>query len=93
MIVPPILLPPRDRIPVATYPCAICGAAAGIGATDAETGRPLRICADHLPPEARAMYDRLRAKGWRAPQPRKRALFDAHPHGQRVGQRIKMEFE
>lgn len=85
--------PPRDRKFVATFPCAICGAPAVIVAAEIETGKPIRICADHLPPEARAVYDRLRRRGWRAPAPRGRALFEAHPHGQRIGQRIKMEFE
>lgn len=86
--------PPRDgRAPIATRPCTICGAPAVIEAAEAESGRLITICADHLPPEARAMYDRMRARGWRAPQPRGRALFDAHPHGQRVGRRIKVEFE
>jgi hypothetical protein len=89
----PIPLPPRDRRAVETFPCAICGAPAVIVAADAESGEPIRICADHLPAEARAVYDRLRARGWRAPAPRVRALFDAHPYGQRVGQRIKVEFE
>jgi hypothetical protein len=88
-----IPLPPRDRKAVETFPCAICGAPAVIVAADAESGDPMHICADHLPAEARAVYDRLRARGWRAPAPRVRALFDAHPYGQRVGQRIKMEFE
>jgi hypothetical protein len=69
----------------------ICGAPAVIVAADSETGRPIRICADHLPPEARAVYDRLRARGWRVPAPRGRALFEAHPHGQRIGRRIKIE--
>jgi hypothetical protein len=82
-LLPLVPLPPRDRQRVETFPCAICGAPAVIVATDGETGKPIRICADHLPAEARAVYDRLRA----------RALFDAHPHGQRVGQRIKMEPE
>jgi putative intracellular protease/amidase len=89
----PIPLPLRDRRAVETFPCAICGGPAVIIAADAETGTPIRICADHLPAEARAVYDRLRARGWRAPAPRVRALFDAHPYGQRVGQRIKMEFD
>jgi hypothetical protein len=89
----PIPLPPRDRNTVEVFPCAICGGPAVIVAANAETGEPMRICADHLPAEARAVYDRLRAHGWRAPAPSVRALFDAHPHGQRVGQRIKMEFE
>jgi hypothetical protein len=91
----PIPLPPRDgsEREVETFPCAICGAPAVIVAADAESGTPIRICADHLPAEARAVYDRLRAHGWRAPAPRMRALFDAHPYGQRVGQRIKMEYE
>ncbi|HEX3971289.1 MAG TPA: hypothetical protein VHX19_08190 [Stellaceae bacterium] len=91
----PIPLPPRDRSDreVETFPCAICGAPAVIVAADAESGAPIRICADHLPAEARAVYDRLRVRGWRAPAPRVRALFDAHPYGQRVGQRIKMEYE
>jgi hypothetical protein len=88
-----IPLPPRDRKPVEAFPCAICGAPAVIVAADADSGKPIRICADHLPAEARAVYDRLRARGWRAPAPRARALFHAHPHGQRVGQRIKMEPE
>lgn len=86
-----IPLPPRDRQWVETFPCAICGGPAVIVATDGETAKPIRICADHLPAEARAVYDRLRARGWRAPAPRVRALFDAHPHGQRIGRRIKME--
>jgi hypothetical protein len=89
----PIPLPPRDLRAVETFPCAICGGPAVIVAADDETGAPIRICADHLPAEARAVYDRLRARGWRAPAPRVRALFDAHPYGQRIGQRIKMEFE
>ncbi|HXR86424.1 MAG TPA: hypothetical protein VN728_05625 [Stellaceae bacterium] len=88
-----IPLPPRDSRWVETFPCAICGAPAVIMATDAENGRQIRICADHLPAEARAVYDRLRARGWRAPAPRARALFEAHPHGQRVGRRINMEFD
>lgn len=90
-----IPLPPRDRREreVEIFACAICGGPAVIVASDAETGAPIRICADHLPAEARAVYDRLRARGWRAPAPRARALFDAHPYGQRVGQRIKMEYE
>jgi hypothetical protein len=92
-LLPLVPLPPRDRQRVETFPCAICGAPAVIVATDGETGKPIRICADHLPAEARAVYDRLRARGWRAPAPRERALFDAHPPGQRVGQRIKMEPE
>ena len=92
-LLPSISLPPRDRKQVTTSPCAICGAPGVIEATDADSGKPIRICADHLPPEARAVYDRLRTRGWRAPAPRSRALFEAHPHGQRVGQRIKMEFE
>jgi hypothetical protein len=89
----PFPLPPRDHRAVETFPCAICGAPAVILAVDGDTGTPIRICADHLPAEARAVYDRLRARGWRAPAPRVRALFDAHPYGQRVGQRIKMEFD
>src|SRR5579884_1684421 len=89
----PIPLPPRDRNAVEVFPCAICGGPAVIVAADLETGAPIRICADHLPAEARAVYDRLRARGWRAPAPRVRALFDAHPYGQRVGQRIKVEYE
>jgi hypothetical protein len=93
MITPFIPLPPRDRKTVPTHPCAICGAPAVIVATDAENGEPFRICADHLPPEARAVYDRLRFRGWRAPAPRSRALFEAHPYGQRVGRRIQMEFD
>lgn len=88
-----IPLPPRDSQLVETFPCAICGAPAVIVAADGETGKPIRICADHLPAEARAVYDRLRARGWRAPAPSVRALFDAHPHGQRIGRRIKMETE
>lgn len=88
-----IPLPPRDTKFVATSPCAICGAPAVIVAADAESGKPIRICADHLPPEARAVYDRLRMRGWRAPAPRGRALFEAHPHGQRIGRRIVMEFD
>ena len=88
-----IPLPPRDGRWVETFPCAICGAPAVIVAADRESGKPIRICADHLPAEARAVYDRLRARGWRAPAPRGRAFFDAHPHGQRVGRRIKMEFD
>jgi hypothetical protein len=88
-----IPLPPRDHRPVPTCPCAICGAPAVIFAADSETGRPIRICADHLPAEARAVYDRLRVRGWRVPAPRSRALFDAHPHGQRIGRRIRMEPE
>ncbi|HLI22498.1 MAG TPA: hypothetical protein VKV32_15345 [Stellaceae bacterium] len=88
-----IPLPARDRKYVETSPCAICGAPAVIHAIHPETGDPIRICADHLPSEARAVYDRLRRCGWRAPAPRGRALFDAHPHGQRIGRRIKMEPE
>ena len=88
-----IPLPPRDRKWVETFPCAVCGAPAVIVASDAEDGKPIRICADHLPAEARAVYDRLRARGWRAPAPRARALFDAHPHGQRIGHRIVVETE
>ena len=91
MVIPPIPLPPRDCKLVETRPCAICGAPAVIVATEAETGHPMCICADHLPAEARAVYDRLRSKGWRAPAPRTRAWFEAHPHGQRVGQRITMD--
>jgi hypothetical protein len=89
----PIPLPPRDRRAVETFPCAICGGPAVILAADAETGKQIRICADHLRADARAVYDWLRARGWRAPAPSVRALFDAHPYGQRVGQRIKMEFD
>ena len=88
-----IPIPPRDRTAVATHPCTICGAPAVIEATLTETGQQVSICADHLPPEARAVYDRLRAQGWRVPKPRERALFDAHPHGQRIGRRIKIESE
>lgn len=90
--VPPIPLSPRDRKVIETEPCALCGAPAVILATG-EDGAPLRICADHLPPEARAVYDRLRYRGWRAPAPRSRALFDAHPHGQRCGRRIMLDFD
>jgi hypothetical protein len=90
--VPPIPVPPRDRKTVATEPCALCGAPGVIIATS-EDGAPLRICADHLPPEARAVYDRLRYRGWRAPAPQSRALFEAHPHGQRCGRRIMLEFD
>lgn len=88
-----IPLPPRDRKQVPTFPCAICGAPAVIVAIDRDSGQSIRICADHLPAEARAVYDRFRAHGWRAPAPRTRAFFDAHPHGQRVGRRINMEPE
>jgi hypothetical protein len=93
--IPPLTipLPQRDRKPVETQPCAICGAPAVIVAAEAETGHRMRICADHLPPEARAVYDRLRARGWRAPAPRTPARFDAHPHGQRVGRRITIDID
>jgi hypothetical protein len=92
-LIPQIPVPPRDLHPIATKPCTICGAPAVIEATLQETGEQVSICADHLPPEARAVYDRLRARGWRVPEPRERALFDAHPHGQRVGRRIRIESE
>jgi hypothetical protein len=90
MDIPLIPVPPRDLKPVETHPCAICGQPGVVVATEAGTGDPMRICADHLPYGARAVYDRLRARGWRAPAPRTRAWFEAHPHGQRVGQRIVM---
>jgi hypothetical protein len=75
-----IPLPPRDQNSAVTLkPCVFCGAPAAVDSHD----HGGRVCADHLPAEARAMYDRLRFRGWRVPAPKTRALFEAHPHGQR----------
>ena len=54
---------------MATKPCSVCGEPAMVDRIEPDRSET-PLCANHLPPDAREMYEKLREAGWPAPPPK-----------------------